>query len=362
MRKYKHLICGYYGMQNTGDDALLHACLTHLDVPESQIAVTARHTQQGTAILPPKQRFRGHDRLCLYRAAAQADSLVFGGGSTLHSYTDIQIKNHMFTLAGDGPHVALGLGVGPFRDHAAHQAARRLLHKLDFIGVRDEASYDLCRSMGLGSRLEKTADLVPSLLHDKTLRQRVHTGGTRSGIGVSLCPVESINGGNTVEETQRTLEICRALEQVYRITGELIYLIDLNGNEALGDQYLHSSILRALPAHIPVTRIPYDPNPLRCLQNISRLKCVLAMRLHAQIFAFLTNTPVIAINYHSKNRGWADLTKAHPSLSINLDDVTSTRLVKTLLAGLKSDFPVPATPLDKVIRASSNNWRYLNEG
>ena len=80
------LLCGYYGEQNLGDDALLQVLVSSLPQPQ-QLLITARDPAPVLALAPSAQAVNRRSlRLCL-RAALRADVLVLGGGSLLQDST-----------------------------------------------------------------------------------------------------------------------------------------------------------------------------------------------------------------------------------------------------------------------------------
>lgn len=357
MRNYDYLIAGYYGMQNTGDDALLASVCTGIarQQPDANIAITATRSEYGAAVLPDSQRFRGHNRFALYRAAARSTSIVFGGGSTLHTRRDIELKNHMLSCAKGGPHSALGIGLGPFADLRTFEACRKLLNKLSFVGVRDMESLYICDAMDLQTPYELTFDLAPAYLGSVA---PMSTQLERSGIGVSLCPVESIQNKDTANENIRIHSLARVLSETARITGETVVLFDFNGHEQLGDADLNSRLQMALDREVSVKRIPYSTNPLHHLDQIARLKCIVGMRLHAQIYAFMAGTPVVALNYHSKNAGWAEQIGMPAQYQFDCQSFDHNQLFLTLVRGLSRGFSENLLPVNQAIELSKRNWRF----
>ncbi|MEM7099127.1 MAG: polysaccharide pyruvyl transferase family protein [Pseudomonadota bacterium] len=358
MKKYDYLVCGYYGMKNTGDDALLLACWQILRRmhPQAKVAVTASHCEYGQPVLPARERFRGHRRLAMYRAAANSTSIIFGGGSTFHSKTDLQLKTHMLALAGDGPHMAVGVGIGPFTDEKTKSVCKRLLEQLAFVGVRDQQSYDLCKEMGL-TNCRLTFDLAPSILPANLPSFWTHE--KRAGIGVSLCPLEGLGKGNPQDERRRLDTIIQSLEAVAQTTGEPIVLLDFNGHDYWGDAKLHAEIQNRLSPEIEVRRYSYAAHPMEFFNRIRKLKCMVGMRLHAQVFSYLTQTPVIALNYHSKNEGWLDQIGHPEALRMDCRNLSAKKLFGLIAAGVCRGFPMPSKPVDEAVANSLNNWNYL---
>jgi polysaccharide pyruvyl transferase WcaK-like protein len=110
-------IVGYYGMHNTGDDALLYAARWashHLLASKSNIVSSASNSKSeefGDIKAMSQGLFRGHQRLVHYKNALQSEKIIFGGGSVLHTQTDIQLKRHLIALAGREHSRCVGVGL-----------------------------------------------------------------------------------------------------------------------------------------------------------------------------------------------------------------------------------------------------------
>src|SRR4030067_1634791 len=118
------LLSGYYGMDNTGDDALMavvawgirHFCKTNRIYAMGNKVPGFEGSDFIKPILVAKTRFIKENGLRVYYNAARAHNIVFGGGSIFVDSRDLKVKINMLKLAGKGPHTAIGVGIGPFRD------------------------------------------------------------------------------------------------------------------------------------------------------------------------------------------------------------------------------------------------------
>jgi polysaccharide pyruvyl transferase WcaK-like protein len=361
MRTNDVYLCGYYGMKNSGDDALLLASAwgakqyfeTQSMVINSPVPLKIEGMGRQASVLVQQETFFGQNRLRQYRAAANSAHIVFGGGSVFHSNRDITVFRHMMMLAGSGPHRAIGVGLGPFKDSRAEVACKKFLNECDFVGVRDQQSFEVAAAIAPHATVSLTFDLAPLLLEIPYQNNTLNTL-PRRGIGVALCPNERFNG-NTMAETTRLKALAASLHKTYQATGEPIYLIDFNGHEDLGDSEVHDE-LRALLSHeIPVFRINYDSNSLRLLSRLGGLKVVIGMRLHASVMAFLVNTPVLSLNYHSKCDGWCEQIGLHKNYRIDATLLDSDVLTQHLVDGLEHGFsPSSLSPQQSLSLAKRN--------
>lgn len=364
----KGYLVGYYGMLNSGDDALMLAasmgCQRYLHLKQLSISgyrpVILPSIKAKIANLADPQRFPGENRLRHYWHALGQDAVVFGGGSVLHTAQDINIKRSLVRMTGRG--YALGVGLGPFQSIAAEKSCTAFLNACEFVGVRDEKSLALARALAPDANVKMTFDLAPLLLEHPQLS--ISTTQQRQGICVCLCPRERLQG-RPQDELARLQSLAAALTQVARVTGEKITLLDFNGHKGLGDQIVHQQLRALLPPDLDVLHIAYQNNPLRVMQMLAGFKLVLGMRLHASILAFLVDTPVISLNYHDKCDGWCKQVGLASKLQFHCyrsssSAVTSVldykALAEVMIQGLEQGFEKPLLTKTEALNLTKLNW------
>ena len=230
MKTYDAYLCGYYGMRNTGDDALLFASAwgaqTFLNV--KKIAVSAPcnmripEVEMPYSSLSAKQHCKGHHRLQHYVTAAKSQRVIFGGGSVLHTASDIKMKTDMIRLSGR-PGISIGVGVGPFVDTASELACAEFLRRCDHVGARDSESFAIAKSIAPDANLTQTFDLAPQLLCGFNIP---FANTERRGLAINLCPVGKFDAVSNAD-IERVNAIARVILQFWHETGErpLIWLI-----------------------------------------------------------------------------------------------------------------------------------------
>ncbi|GAA6152903.1 polysaccharide pyruvyl transferase family protein [Pseudoteredinibacter isoporae] len=373
----KAFLYGYYGMHNAGDNALLLASAwgakhyLHAESFTVNSPVPFKLPVLGAVerLISEKQLFRGQNRLHQYRAAWTNDHLIFGGGSVLHCARDIQHMRHLCNL-NQGLSLALGVGIGPFKNVAAERECKKLLERCDFIGLRDKNSYRVAKELAPNARTELTFDLAPMLLSIPNLAatsssvdnavaaphiKRESGDAKRRGIGVALCPVERFKG-DFASETYRLKALARSLALVHALTGEPIYLFDFNGHNTLGDGPVHKQLKQLIPDKVPVIYYHYQSNPALIIEKFKRLKAVIAMRLHAAVFGYLANTPTLTLSYHSKCDGWNDQIGLPAAHRFNAFAVDEMQMQKVLLDGLSDGFDKPSLSHSQALQESLKNF------
>lgn len=361
MQSNKVFLSGYYGMQNSGDDALLMSTALgakrFLNADSLAISSPTRvklpMLDAFAPALAERQNFRGENRFRHLVSAAKANRIIFGGGSVLHCPSDIHMKRAMMKLAGKGPHMAIGVGVGPFYTSAAEKACAKFLNECHYIGVRDEESFDIASALAPSANIEMTFDIAPMLI-DYIPEDPINTI-QRRGIGVALCPKERLHG-NPEAEQERLRAIATALTTASRESGEPVFLIDLNGHAKLGDATVHNELRSYLPKDIPVFTVPYNSNPLRLMERLRHLRVVIGMRLHASILSYMVDTPVLSLNYHSKCVGWCDQIAMPNAYRFDTQHLDGYVMADVLTRGLKHGFAMPRLSTADAYRAARKNF------
>lgn len=368
---FKHLdafLVGYYGMQNCGDDALLLAtwfgAKKHLHC--SNIAVSSMRNVKLTndlqiaKTLRKTQNWRGQNRLIQYHHALTSKRVIFGGGSVFHNATDINQKRHLIKLSSKQNSQALGVSLGPFKDTEAEMACRKFLQECGFIAVRDQQSYDIAKSIAPNCNVKLSFDLAVSLRNHPQFKVNE---GPRQGVLFNVCPVAKDAFGNTdtCAEEQRARELCQVIEAIWRRTGERISLINFNGHAQLGDGPLTNMICEQLRGRVPLSKIPYNSNPLKVMQVISHFKVMVSMRLHGNVFAYMTKTPSVALNYHPKCEQWCEQIGLPKNMQIDINRFSKRELFKVIEQGLETGFEMAQLPLETATERSEANWRKQDE-
>ena len=353
-------LVGYYGMQNTGDDALMNVSawgaqrFLHTDVTiNTPHPVQLYSGEKKPSVLVEKQSFPAQNRLRQYSTAMESDGIIFGGGSVLHNSRDINLKRHLMALSNGRKHLALGIGIGPFTDVNAEKACRKFLNECHFVGVRDKASLEIAEAIAPNANVELSFDLAPLMLQTENFEL---ASLERKGIAICLCPKERLLGDIEAEKN-RLEKIAASLDLIQGLTGEMIYFVDFNGHQDLGDRAEHQEVASYLSESTRYQMVDYDANPYRVLQRMASYKLAISMRLHASVFGFLTETPVISLNYHSKCNAWCHQTGMPIAHILDATEFDPGALVNLATDGLEHGFEQNELTVNMAVQAAMKNWR-----
>lgn len=358
------LLAGYYGMQNSGDDALLAATtwgVRNYLRPRRMWATASRvpDIPGGQEIRPilTTSSVRGVNLLRTWFAALRAKQVLFGGGSVFHSLESLMRATWILKLAGKGPHVAMGVAVGPFASAKAERLCIKLLQRLHFVGVRDNRSYDFVRSSAPGVWCQRTFDLallLPRLVEPDVTPHPPE----RRGVGLALCDCERFVGEDTAPEAIRRQRIKALLDQVDPQAVDELVLIDFNGHPVRGDAPIHAEIAAHAACRFRVVHQPYNPNPLEVLRQIGSLRALVAMRLHAAVFGYMTSTPTVFLSYHRKCDDWAMEAGFPAGQLFNSVDFDPTVAAGIVTAATGGSFRLPTLAFAEAQRLAAENWAW----
>lgn len=367
-KKYDAYLVGYYGMQNTGDDALMYATAwaakNILGCRNTIVSLYGDYTREthceNKRLLKFNQQFSGQNRLLHYKTAMQSKRIIFGGGSVLHSETDINLKRQLMSLANPKRSLAVGVGLGPFNSVAAENSCAKFLNECGYVGVRDNESLSIAQALAPKANVHKTFDLAPLLLCSKKFKPQLNE---RKGIALTLCSVaiDAMGKTDNGEEEKRIEQFAALINKLYEKTGEPITLIEFNGHNSLGDWNINNNIVTRLSNKVPLTIKKYDPNPIALLENLSSYKAILSMRLHGSILGYLANTPVLSINYHSKCKGWCDEIGLPEDYQIDLVNLDIEKIISQITTGISMGFKRPTLTIDTALKNSLSNWSIQDE-
>lgn len=297
-------LSGYYGFGNAGDEAVLagikesftrrgegRVCLTALSgVPDATTALHGIRAVGRTDMRAVRQTLR------------EADLLISGGGSLLQDTTSLRSLLYYLWVIQLGrragtPVMFYAQGIGPLRRPISRVLVRMAASRAAAITVRDPASASLLAEIGVRQpRVEVTGDPAfaltpaPEAAVDALCAAEGLQLGARM-VAVALRPWGGEEGQKTAARYARLIEALAARTQAQ------VVLVPMHFP---GDVIFSESVARMLkaPASAPIVRGAYPPDVLIGL--MARMEAVVAMRLHALIFAARVCVPPFALSYDPK--------------------------------------------------------------
>jgi len=315
------IISGYYGFDNIGDEAVLLGLITRIkaEKPDAYITVLSANPKR-TEELYGVHAINRNDRIMFSRMLKDADLFISGGGSLIQDVTSWRSPLYYLYVI----HLALKFrvrsvivcqGVGPLRRNFIRKWTKKVLNRLPYISLRDEDSATLLKEIGVTSpQIVVASD--PALTFEVVKRERIdewweeNIGEENRAFGVALRGVAGVERG-------KFLEIIKTAAEKAKEKGEKLVFIPFFYEQ-------DAPFIEELTAEVGLEANSYaffdlpSITPTEMMYFISKLNGLLAVRLHAIIFAAVTKTPTVALSYDPKVKSFCESVDISTVLDINV--------------------------------------------
>lgn len=289
-------LSGYYGFGNAGDEAVLAAALAGIArrLPAARPLVLspdpeATTREHGVEAAPrwPLRKLRA--TLC------ECDLLLSGGGTLLQDATSLRSMWYYTRVAAlarrvGTPYAIFAQGVGPIRTWLGRRWAGGCLRGASAITVRDPDSVELALRLGVPSiDVQLAAD--PALLLEAQVSERVEEVMARLPEGRPLVGLAVRRWPGTEAAAMAMAEVGRMAQERW---GAAVVVLPFQRPEDLG-------VSEGLAEAVRESVFVLDAlQPAELLAIIGRLDLLVAMRLHALIFATSQRVPAVGVSYDPK--------------------------------------------------------------
>lgn len=328
----KVVISGFYGLGNTGDEAILQAMIQNLrmeinDIDITVLSLTPNETAEQYKV---KSIYRGwrYDNFKKIREIREADLLISGGGGLLQDTYPTKF------LFGPLPYYLLIIflaklcgtkvmvfsqGIGPVQTSWGKFLMRVFANMVDFITVRDQYSKDLLYQLKVQKpKTIVTADIVFAIhpQEDDSCYQSLHLTGNEKIVAVSVRP--------WFHHQHYYLELASALDFLIERMGITPVFIPMEGeHDVNASKHVIKLMKNSSKALILSTRF----TPQQYLNFFSHCELAIGMRLHFLIFAGIKNIPHIGISYDPKVENYLKMSGMW-KYSFDLDSLKSSKIVE----------------------------------
>ncbi|MBQ9806022.1 MAG: glycosyltransferase [Clostridia bacterium] len=278
---------GYFGCGNLGDDAILQGLLHEIDTCHPTLLPTVL---SGSAFRDRKQlgvpTVQRKYPVSVAYAILRSRLFLLGGGSLLQNrtgnlslayYLGLLRLSHLFHRK-----TALyACGIGPLLGESATDRVKKALRSVSHIGLRDERSHALLRSLDISEeRLSVGADAcfllpLPPTSLSLYLRKKASIPQNARLLGIVL------------RSTENDTPLLSAITAICRSHGLLPIVLTLDSKH---DKIISDRAARDL--HAPCIT-PSDPQA--ALAWLSSCQAVLSMRLHGMLLAARVGTPALGV-------------------------------------------------------------------
>lgn len=325
------VILGWYGSNNTGDEALVQVIVKQLREHgfDDLVALSTNPGKTGGRLgirSVPRSMFN----MQTIRAVIGARALILGGGGLIQDGTSV------YNLPVYAFYVALarllglkvigwGLGAEPLWTAFGRMMARFICHASDYFSVRDSASKKLLLKAGVAPHTVKVTADPAFLLQPEEGESNLpaenkpsvifcirHLPSIEPGINMSyLIPVSirhrlGIEWKQVPGRVENLVEgVARSIRVVVQEFGAQAVLLPLwpGRDEEMLDLVEKSAIAMGVPRS-EIVRAELGNTPGEFSSYVGKADMLMSMRLHALIFGARQGVPMIALSYARKVRGF----------------------------------------------------------
>ena len=297
------LINGYYGFDNLGDEAVLLALINQIRAarPDAEITVMSAKPEI-TAKRYGVDAIHRNDRNLLNRVLAKADLFLSGGGSLIQDVTSWRSPLYYLYIihlaeAANVKTVIACQGIGPINRNIIRFVTKLILNKVSYITLRDMDSKTYLKEI-IGVTEPVTAVAGDPALTIKTETHKRIDAWWEENVSQGK-PVLGLALRHTKNNpTDKYNSILRAAENWAKENdGKLLFIPFMKKEDILIAKEMTAKLNNEVDAIILDIK---EITPSEMIYLISKLKKLIAMRLHAAIFAAVAKTPTVAVSYDPK--------------------------------------------------------------
>jgi len=315
------LIGGYYGHGNLGDESILATMVLELRARHPGVSFTVvSGDPEATRARHDVDVVHERDWPRLIDAAGSADLVVLGGGGLLHDHWGSDEATFLdrahwgltacaalafLASAFERPFMICSVGVGPLVSDEGRRLTRLIVERASAVTVRDRASADLLREIGI-TRTDVLIAADPVFLSGPALHSEPHSGRLQSPATTGVRLAVAIRHWDRNDEAAGLpAALATALDAaITRHDATVEFVAFQAGREGdLTDDLAAAELVRARMTHAARTRVtPVPPDAAAVQALFASTSLVVAMRLHAAILATTAGVPIVALAYDAKVR------------------------------------------------------------
>ncbi len=279
------VLCGYYGMGNGGDEALLATLLQLL--PKSVTPIVLSGSPQETAQRYDVEAVPRKSLPAVLSALRRSRAFIWGGGSLMQDATSainpLYYGGLMKLAQWMGLHtIAWAQGIGPLRRRSGQWITRWALQACDAVSVRDGASAQLLADWGIACKL--APDPVWAL-------KSAHLPGFAD---LPAPRVAVVLREHTRLTPERLANLTKAIADFQTATQTCVLLLPF---QPVKDGAIATHIAQHLSGPHKIIQVA---NPVQLKGVFRGIEMAIAMRFHGIVMAAAEGCRCFAISYDPK--------------------------------------------------------------
>ncbi|MBE9047698.1 polysaccharide pyruvyl transferase CsaB [Pleurocapsales cyanobacterium LEGE 10410] len=284
MSPTRAVLCGYYGMGNAGDEALLVSLLQML--PESVEPIVLSGNPQATKQQYGVASYHRKSTFTILKILQQSQVFIWGGGSLMQDATSIASPIYYAGLMALAQQrglktIAWAQGIGPLNRSLTRWLTKQVLLGCDGISVRDTASAELLSSWQIDPIL--APDPVWALQSDRVTGLET----------ISEPKVVVVLRSHPLLTADRLKILIQAIGDFQAQTQSKILLIPFQPERDL-------AIAETITAQFKQCKIIVPETPQKLKGLFKQVKMAIGMRLHSLIMAAAEGCSCFALSYDPK--------------------------------------------------------------
>ncbi|MBR3281123.1 MAG: polysaccharide pyruvyl transferase CsaB [Clostridia bacterium] len=303
------LISGYYGFNNTGDEAMIETMSSLLAKRDCSLTVLSSNPDRTKELY----NVRAYNRFKLsevIKAIKKADIIVSGGGTL---FQDITSKKSIWYYLGiiklaqlfHKKVVVAFQGMGPIDTKYYRRMTRKTLNKksVRFIGLRDEQAIEYAKEIGIKEdKLFFSSDMIFMMKPpaderiDKIIKDNI----------LNLQEGQKLIGFSVREwkDKDRTDSLAKAADLIVERYNARIVFFPFHKPK---DAEISKIIMHKMKHEDKTVLMPNRYLPSEVLGAMGKMDVNIGVRLHSLIFSSISNVPTIGISYDPKVDGFLDM-------------------------------------------------------
>ncbi len=308
------LISGYYGFNNTGDEAMIETMSALLAKKDCALIVLSSNPER-TKELYNVQAFDRYKFSEVIKAIKMADIVVSGGGTL---FQDITSKKSIWYYLGIvklaqffRKKICIAYqGIGPIDTKIYRKMTKHTLNKksVKLIGLRDNQAIDYAKQLGIKeNKITFSSDMIFMMQPpakercEKIIKDNVH----------NLKPEEKLIGFSIREwkDKDRTDELAEVADKLAEKYNARIVFFPFHKPK---DAEISKIIMHKMKHEDKTVLMPNRYLPSEILGTMGMMDVNIGVRLHSLVFSAVMNVPTVGISYDPKIDGFLDMIDLNP--------------------------------------------------
>ena len=358
-KQYHVILSGYYGFNNSGDEAILLSMHKNIQNLGENINITVLSNRPDETRVKYGVQVVYRFSICeVMKALRSCDVLLSGGGSLLQDSTSTRSLMYYLSII-----VAAKLmrkkvmlyanGIGPVSKNLNRRIVKLVVNKADLITLREESSYHELKSMGVDDKkCFVTADPVftmGDISHDKAicLLKEAKIPLDKPLVGVSVR-----NWKDMEHFIPKFAKLCDDIVKNYNRT--IVFIVMQIPNDIKISEMVQKKM--SYPSYI----MKENYSPYEIMGVIKCMDFILSMRLHTLIFAARQRIPLIGFVYDPKIEYYLEKLKMPSGGSVqDFDEQKTLHQIEDVIENRESYVKTLEREVDFLEQKAHSNETYL---